>query len=101
MYQSVSSGKACCLILNVCCSHTVTIFCCDLCYFAADNLQLTNTLQKKLDEVRREKSLLEQRIDKEKKANAALQMELTGIRSNNLMKTAEKLEEEDEMEEED
>jgi len=77
------------------------IVCCDLFVLLMMTLQLTNTLQKKLNEVRREKGLLEQQIDKEKKANAALQMELTSIRSNNLMATSEKLEEEDEMEEED
>ena len=64
-------------------------------------MQLTNTLQKKLDEVRSEKNQLEKQIEQEKKANAVLQTQLSGLRSNKHMATAEALEEEDEMEEED
>jgi hypothetical protein len=61
---------------------------------------LTNTLQKKLDEVRREKTLLEQQIDHEKQSHAVLQSELSGLRNNHLS-TAEAVEEQEEMEEED
>ena len=63
-------------------------------------MQLTNTLQKKLDEVRREKSLLEERIEREKETHAVLQSELSKLRSDRRASTAA-LEEEDEMEEED
>jgi len=63
--------------------------------------QLTNTLQKKLDEVRREKSQLEQQIEHEKKANADLKLQLSDLRGDKLTTSAEALEEEDEMEEED
>jgi len=61
--------------------------------------KLTNTLQKKLDEVRQEKSLLEKQIDREHRANAVLQTQLSDLRNNHLS-VAEALEEEDEMEEE-
>jgi hypothetical protein len=74
-------------------SHTHTLS------FAFD-LQLTNTLQKKLDEVRREKSLLEVQIDREKKIHAVLENELSELRSDRRA-AAEALEEQDEMEEED
>ena len=67
-----------------------------------DLQQLTNTLQKKLNEVRREKSLLERQIEQEKKANADLQAQLNECRGNKLVAVnAEALEEEEEMEEED
>lgn len=39
-------------------------------------LKLTNTLQKKLNEVRREKALLEQQIEREQKSHADLQSSL-------------------------
>jgi hypothetical protein len=60
---------------------------------------LTNTLQRKLDEVRREKSVLEDQIAREKKTHAVLENELSSLRSRR--GAAEALEEEDEMEEED
>ena len=64
--------------------------------------QLTNTLQRKLDEVRREKSQLERQIEHEKKANASLQTQLNALRGNKLVAgNVEALEEEEEMEEED
>jgi len=62
--------------------------------------QLTNTLQRKLEEVRQEKALLEQQIEREKKSHSVLQKQLSGLRSNHIS-AAEALEEEDEMEEED
>ena len=65
--------------------------------------QLTNTLQRKLDEVRREKSQLERQIEHEKKANASLQTQLIAMRGTTKLvpANAEALEEEEEMEEED
>lgn len=63
-------------------------------------LQLTNTLQKKLNEVRREKAVLEQQIEKEKRSQTRLQTQLSDLRNEHLS-IAEHLEEEDEMEEED
>jgi predicted nucleic acid-binding Zn-ribbon protein len=65
----------------------------------AIHLQLTNTLQKKLDQVRREKALLEEQIEHEKKAHATLQTQLSGLRDSHLT-VAEALEEEEEIEEE-
>jgi len=56
-------------------------------------------LQKKLDEVRREKSLLEEEIKREKQAHIILQTQLSDLRNSHLS-VAEALEEEDEMEEE-
>jgi hypothetical protein len=61
--------------------------------------QLTNTLQKKLNEVRREKALLQQQIDQERKSHAGLQSQLSDLRDSK-MAHAEALEEQDEMEEE-
>lgn len=59
-------------------------------------------MQKKLDEVRREKSLLEVQIEREKKTHAVLEHELSELRSGRRgVAVAEDLEEEDEMEEED
>jgi hypothetical protein len=63
------------------------------------SLQLTNTLQKKLDQVRREKALLEEQIEHEKKSHAILETQLSGLRDNHLT-VAEALEEEEEIEEE-
>ena len=60
---------------------------------------MTNTLQKKLDEVRKEKAKLEQQIEEEKKIHATLEAELGGMRDKHLS-VAEALEEEEEMEEE-
>jgi hypothetical protein len=60
---------------------------------------LTNTLQKKLSEVRREKHLLEEKIEREKLANMTLQTQLSDLRNSQLA-AAEALEEEDEIEEE-
>jgi len=51
--------------------------------------------------VRREKSQLEQQIEHEKKANADLKLQLSDLRGDKLTTSAEALEEEDEMEEED
>lgn len=66
------------------------------------NKQLTNTLQRKLDEVRREKSQLERQIEQEKNANASLQSQLNALRGNKLVAAnVDALEEEEEMEEED
>jgi len=62
--------------------------------------QLTNTLQRKLAEVREEKAVLERQIDKEKKAHVILQSQLSDLRNTHLS-VAEALEEQDEMEEED
>lgn len=62
--------------------------------------QLTNTLQRKLNEVRREKALLEKQIEHEKTSHADLQAQLSGLRDSHLS-VAEALEEEDEIEEED
>lgn len=62
-------------------------------------LQLTNTLQKKLNEVRREKALLEQQIEREKQSHVLLQSQLSDLRNSHLT-VAEHLEEEEEMEEE-
>jgi septal ring factor EnvC (AmiA/AmiB activator) len=61
--------------------------------------QLTNTLQRKLDEVRKEKSVLEKQIEKEKTSRAILQAQLSDLRNDHLH-VAEALEEEEEMEEE-
>jgi hypothetical protein len=63
------------------------------------SIQLTNTLQKKLDQVRREKALLEEQIEHEKKSHATLQTQLSGLRDSHLT-VAEALEEEEEIEEE-
>jgi uncharacterized protein (DUF2344 family) len=60
---------------------------------------LTNTLQKKLNEVRKEKAILEKEIEHEKKSHMVLEAQLTGLRDNHLP-IAEALEEEDEIEEE-
>jgi uncharacterized protein (DUF2344 family) len=62
--------------------------------------QLTNTLQRKLDQVREEKAVLEKQIEREKKAHVILQSQLSDLRNQHLS-VAEALEEEDEMEEED
>jgi predicted nucleic acid-binding Zn-ribbon protein len=68
--------------------------------FDFDNtIQLTNTLQKKLDEVRKEKALLQEQIEYEKKSHATLQTQLSGLRDSHLS-VAEALEEEEEIEEE-
>jgi hypothetical protein len=61
--------------------------------------QLTNTLQKKLDAVRAEKRLLEHTIEQEKSANEKLRKQLKNMKDQYLP-TADALEEEDEMEEE-
>jgi predicted nucleic acid-binding Zn-ribbon protein len=61
--------------------------------------QLTNTLQKKLNEVRHEKTLLEEQIEREKHAHFILEKQLSEIRNSHLP-VAEMLEDEDEMEEE-
>ncbi len=60
--------------------------------------KLTNTLQKKLNEVRREKAQLEARIDREMKSHATLQTQLSDLRDNHLS-VAVASEEEEEMEE--
>jgi hypothetical protein len=60
---------------------------------------LTNTLQKKLDKVRQEKRVLEEKIEREKLANATLQTQLSDLRNSQLA-VAKALEEEDEIEEE-
>jgi hypothetical protein len=44
-------------------------------------IQLTNTLQRKLDEVRREKAILQNQIEKEVKAHRELEHELNTLRS--------------------
>ena len=62
--------------------------------------QLTNTLQKKLNEVRREKAVLEEQIENEKLVHADLEKELCGLRDKHIP-VAAALEEEEEMEEED
>lgn len=62
--------------------------------------QLTNTLQKKLNDVRREKAELQAQIEREHKSHMVLQQQLSDLRSTQRSK-AEALEEEDEMEEED
>jgi hypothetical protein len=61
---------------------------------------LTNTLQRKLTQVKEEKAVLEKQIEREKKAHAILQSQLSDLRNQHLS-VAEALEEEDEMEEED
>jgi ribosomal protein S13 len=43
-------------------------------------VQLTNTLQRKLDEVKREKMLLEQQIEREHQSNSDLKSSLATIR---------------------
>jgi predicted nucleic acid-binding Zn-ribbon protein len=53
-------------------------------YVAISIIQLTNTLQKKLDEVRREKALLQEQIEHEKKSHATLQTQLSGLRDSHL-----------------
>ena len=64
-------------------------------------MQLSNTLQRKLDAVRAEKRLLEHTIEQEKRANETLRKELNSMRDRYLPPTsADALEEEDEMEEE-
>lgn len=45
---------------------------------------MTNTLQKKLDEVKREKMLLEQQIEREQSSHGELKNKLTNIRSGNV-----------------
>jgi hypothetical protein len=60
---------------------------------------LTNTLQKKLEQVRQEKLVLEEKIEREKLANATLQTQLSDLRNSQLA-VAKALEEEDEIEEE-
>jgi hypothetical protein len=61
--------------------------------------QLTNTLQKKLDAVRAEKRMLEHTIEQEKSANEKLRKQIKNMKEQYLP-TADALEEEDEMEEE-
>lgn len=61
--------------------------------------QLTNNLQKKLEEVRREKATLETHIEHEKKANTTLRLQLSELRNSQIAKSI-KLERQDEMEEE-
>ena len=60
---------------------------------------MTNNLQRKLDEVRREKSNLETQIDQEKQTNAALRSQLSDLR-NSQINMAEHFETQEEMEEE-
>lgn len=43
-------------------------------------MQLTNTLQRKLDEVKREKMLLEQQIEREHQSNSDLKSSLATVR---------------------
>jgi uncharacterized protein (DUF2344 family) len=62
-------------------------------------IQLTNTLQRKLEQVKDEKAALERQIEREKKAHVVLQSQLSDLRNQHLS-VAEALEEEDEMEEE-
>jgi uncharacterized protein YlxW (UPF0749 family) len=80
------------------------------CLFPCISPQLTNALQRKLDEVRREKLLLENQIESEKKSHQMLESELDELRQNSSrseaqppQKTIAKAEalEEEEMEEED
>ena len=61
--------------------------------------QLTNTLQKQLEEVRRDKAKLEQQIEHEKQVHASLESQLMGMQGKQLP-IKESLEEEEEMEEE-
>jgi septal ring factor EnvC (AmiA/AmiB activator) len=42
---------------------------------------LTNTLQKKLDQVKREKALLEQQIEREESSHGKLKTKLTSMRA--------------------
>jgi hypothetical protein len=50
--------------------------------FPSISPKLTNTLQRKLDEVRREKMLLENQIESEKKSHQVLECELDELRKN-------------------
>ena len=45
------------------------------------HLKLTNTLQRKLNEVRKEKSVLEKQIEMEKKAHQEMELELDELRT--------------------
>jgi predicted nucleic acid-binding Zn-ribbon protein len=69
------------------------------------NLQLTNTLQRKLDEVRREKTMLEQQIESEKQSHKVMVSELSELRNTSNENKPSQLrtttEAEEEMEEED
>jgi septal ring factor EnvC (AmiA/AmiB activator) len=92
------------------------VFCKDVCICCLDsdcvvaffnNLQLTNTLQRKLDEVRREKAMLEQQIESEKQSHKIMESELNELRNTStsnkskLSQLRTTTEAEEEMEEED
>lgn len=59
---------------------------------------MTNTLQRKLDQVRHEKRRLKEEIELESNMNTVLKHRLAGMRSDRLPPPPESLEEEDEME---
>ncbi|KAL7564830.1 hypothetical protein ACA910_021086 [Epithemia clementina (nom. ined.)] len=62
---------------------------------------LTNSLQKQLNEVRKEKALLQQQIDREKKSNSSMENHLSDLKERNLATMSQVPEEENEEEEED
>lgn len=80
-----------------CCSLNLSLFYTWLWYHTIP--QLTNNLQRKLNEVRQEKTQLETQIHQEKQANSQLRAQLSDLR-NLQMETAQNLENQDEMEEE-
>lgn len=66
-----------CKYYDYCCSsllYTYTYI--HHCFFC---MQLTNTLQKKLDQVKREKALLEQQIEREESSHGKLKTKLTSM----------------------
>ena len=63
-------------------SHTVSPFICIFVHF-----QLTNSLQKQLNELRKEKSLLQQQINRERKSNSTLESHLSELKESDATPT--------------
>lgn len=81
-------------------SHSLlTILVASRCPITNKTHQLTNNLQRKLDDVRQEKAKLEEQIHREHQANTKLRSQLSDLR-NSQMETSQNLEVQDEMEEE-